>query len=147
MIQLDQANGIYSLLTLINADFINGAFELLAGFFVLNHCRVLHAHKQSRGVALSSVAFFTCWGLWNLYYYPALNQPLSFYGGLFVCAANALYLGMMLSYRNREAALVLRGAAFCPVGGYTDEDIDEHAQHFSPESYFVHRHAHKENQS
>ncbi len=103
MIPLDQITGAYALLSAINADFINGAFELLAGFFVLNHCRVLRAHKQSRGVAMSSVFFFTLWGLWNLYYYPALNQPLSFYGGLFVVAANALYLGMMLSYRRREA--------------------------------------------
>ncbi|MBI5918668.1 MAG: hypothetical protein HY849_04770 [Nitrosomonadales bacterium] len=68
---------------------------------MLNHCRVLHAHKAARGVSLASVLFFTLWGLWNLYYYPSLHQPLSFYGGLFVVAANALYAGMMLRYRLR----------------------------------------------
>lgn len=86
----------------MTADLINGSFELLAGLFVLNHCRVLHAHKQTRGVSIISAAFFTLWGFWNLYYYPALNQPLSFYGGLFVVAANAFYVGMMLRYRNRR---------------------------------------------
>jgi hypothetical protein len=106
MMPLDSLNSIHallsSLLDALSKDAINGSFELAAGFFVLNHCRVLHAHKQVRGVSLSSVAFFTLWGVWNTYYYPALNQPISFYGGVFVVAANAFYLGMMWRYRNRE---------------------------------------------
>lgn len=85
---------------MITVDLINGIFEALAGLFVLNHCRVLAQHKETRGVSVASTAFFTLWGCWNLYYYPTLNQPLSFYGGLFVVAANALYVGMMLRYRK-----------------------------------------------
>lgn len=101
MIPLDSITSLHAmLLSSITPDLINGGFELLAGFFVLNHCRVLHAHKQARGVSLASVLFFTLWGLWNLYYYPALHQPLSYYGGWFVVAANALYVGMMVSYRS-----------------------------------------------
>lgn len=84
------------------ADAINASFELLAGLFVLNHCRVLHQHKLVRGVSLDSVGFFTLWGIWNLYYYPTLNQPMSFWGGICVCAANAFYLGMALYYINLE---------------------------------------------
>lgn len=107
MIPLDSLTALYAtlawLIDAITKDAINGAFELLAGFFVLNHCRVLHAHKEVRGVSLASVLFFTLWGLWNLYYYPALHQPLSYYGGWFVVAANALYVGMMVSYRNAAA--------------------------------------------
>lgn len=87
----------------MSADLINGTIELLAGFFVLNHCRVLYAHKQARGGSMLSVAFFTLWGIWNLYYYPALNQPLSFVGAVFIVAANALYMGMLVCYRSREA--------------------------------------------
>jgi hypothetical protein len=106
MIPLDSITSLHvtlaMLLSSITPDFINGSFELLAGVFVLNHCRVLHAHKQARGVSLASVLFFTLWGLWNLYYYPSLNQPLSYYGGWFVVGANALYVGMMVSYRSRE---------------------------------------------
>jgi hypothetical protein len=104
MIPLDTLTTLHALLSAliaaINKDAINGGFELLAGFFVLNHCRVLHAHKAVRGVSMVSVAFFTLWGLWNPFYYSALQQPLSFYGGIFVVAANALYLGMMFSYRS-----------------------------------------------
>lgn len=88
---------------MISADLINGLFEAFAGLFVLNHCRVLYAHKEARGVSLASIVFFTLWGIWNLYYYPALNQPLSFYGGLFVVAANALYVWMMVTYRRARS--------------------------------------------
>lgn len=87
---------------MITPDLINGLFEALAGLFVLNHCRVLHLHKQARGVSLASVAFFTLWGIWNLYYYPALDQPLSFCGAVFIVAANALYMGMLVCYRGAD---------------------------------------------
>jgi hypothetical protein len=57
----------------MNADLINGLFE-------------------------ASVVFFTAWGVWNLFYYPALGQSLSFIGGLFVVVANSIYVGMLLIY-------------------------------------------------
>lgn len=101
-----------SLIASIDKDAINGAFELSAGFFTLNNCRVAYLHKQVRGVSMLSTAFFTLWGFWNLYYYPALHQPLSYYGALFIVSANALYLGMMVSYRSRR---VLGGEVY--LGG------------------------------
>ena len=84
-------------------DLINGLFESLAGLMVLNHCRVLYEHKETRGVSILSSAFFTAWGFWNLYYYPTLGQTLSFYGGIMVVAANMVYVGMMVFYRKKEA--------------------------------------------
>lgn len=91
---------------IIEPDLINSLFEGFAGLMVLNHCRVLHAEKMVRGVSVVSSFFFTAWGVWNVYYYPALNQPLSFYGGLFVVVANAVYVWMMIFYRKsaRNAA-------------------------------------------
>lgn len=106
----DQLTGVHtllaSLLSLVDKDAINGSFELAAGLFVLNHCRVLKAHKSLRGVSMISMGFFTLWGVWNMYYYPALGQPLSFYGGVFVVAANAFYFGMALHYRRQEALCI-----------------------------------------
>lgn len=108
MIPLDSLTTLHALLitllSAITADFINGTIEAVAGLFVLNHCRVLYAHKETRGVSIVSSLFFLCWGFWNLYYYPHLNQPISFYGGLFVVAANVLYVGMMVNYRHRPLA-------------------------------------------
>lgn len=82
-------------------DLINGLFEVLAGLMVLNHCRVLYADKVVRGVSVATTVFFTAWGIWNLFYYPALGQPWSFAGGLVMVAANALYVGMLLHYTDR----------------------------------------------
>lgn len=123
MIQTDSILSVHALLAgllaAIDKDFVNGSFELLAGFFVLNHCRVLRLHKQARGVSLTSVCFFTLWGLWNLYYYPALNQPLSFYGSLFVVAANALYVGMMVRYCRADVPDERRFYLGTESAGYT----------------------------
>lgn len=106
MIPLDSLTSIHallaSLLSAIDKDAVNGGFEVGGGFFMLNHCRVLHAHKSVRGVSMLSSLFFLTWGVWNLYYYPALNQPVSFYGALFITAASSIYIAMMLHYRRRE---------------------------------------------
>lgn len=81
-------------------DLINGLFEALAGFAVLNNCRALYRDKEFKGVSLLSVVFFTSWGFWNLYYYPHLHQMLSFLGGLLIVGANSLWVGLMLYYRK-----------------------------------------------
>lgn len=83
-------------------DLVNGAFEGAAGFMVLNHCRVLRTEKIVRGVSILSSFFFTLWGFWNLYYYPSLSQPISFYGGIMVVCANSLYIAMLIHYRSQE---------------------------------------------
>lgn len=66
MIPLDTLTALHALLTGliadIDKDFINGTFELSAGFFVINHCRVLYLHKEARGISMLSVIFFTVWG-------------------------------------------------------------------------------------
>ena len=79
-------------------DLINGLFELFAGFFVLMHCHRLLKDKQVKGVSLVATTFFTSWGIWNLYYYPHLGQWLSFFGGLSIVCANALWISMMVYY-------------------------------------------------
>ena len=87
-------------------DLINGSFELLGGFFILNHCRALYAHKMVKGVSIISTIFFSSWGIWNLYYYPYLGQWLSFAGGLLISAANLLWIAMMVYYtRNPGNAM------------------------------------------
>lgn len=79
-------------------DLINAAFEALAGLFILNHCRVLIRDKMVRGVSVISAGFFTAWGFWNLYFYPAVGQFWSFVGGIFVVLANAIYVAMLVYY-------------------------------------------------
>lgn len=82
-------------------DYINGAFECLSGFFVLNHCRAVMRDKMVAGVSIASVCFFTLWGFWNLYYYPQLGQLYSFIGGLFIVTANSIYIYLLFKYRTK----------------------------------------------
>jgi len=102
-------------------DLINGAFETLAGLFVLNHCRVLVKDKAVAGVSILSVAFFTAWGVWNLWYYPALGQTASFIGGLVVVAANLVYVGLLVRYSRGIYVIRLRrrlGSVVCWFRGH-----------------------------
>ncbi len=102
-------------------DQINGTFETLGALFVLNHCRKVWLDKRIAGVSVLSTAFFTAWGFWNLYYYPHLNQPFSFYGGLALVVANSLWVGMMAAIKINEAA----GVNKITDGYMTVDPLDE----------------------
>jgi hypothetical protein len=86
-------------------DLVNGAFELLGGVFVLDHCRAVYRDRSVAGVSIPSTIFFTGWGVWNLYYYyyPSLGQWWSFVGGLSIVAANALWIALLLRYRRARS--------------------------------------------
>ena len=84
------------------ADIINASFEVFGGFFILNHCRIVYKDKMVAGVSIASTVFFSCWGLWNIYYYPSLDQLWSFYGGIFIVCVNSLYVGLLIYYRNNK---------------------------------------------
>lgn len=82
----------------MSPDLINGAFEGMASLFILNHCRVLVIDKSVRGVSVLSCAFFTLWGFWNLYFYPAVGQAWSFWGGVLVVLANTIYVLLLVYF-------------------------------------------------
>jgi hypothetical protein len=81
-------------------DIINGSFEALGGFFILLSVLKLHRAKCVSGVSYVHVAFFSAWGYWNLYFYPHLDQWLSFWGGLFLVATNTWWLGQIVYYNR-----------------------------------------------
>ncbi len=86
-------------------DLVNGAFELLGSAFILLSVRKLYQDKLVRGVHWMGVAFFASWGYWNLYFYPYLDQWVSFAGGLAIVAANTVWLGQMVYYILAEQRL------------------------------------------
>ena len=85
------------------ADLTNGCFEFLGGLLVLNHCRAVLRDKAVKGVSVFSTAVFALWGVWNIYYYPSLDQWASFAGGLVIVSANALWVVLLLKYRRGNA--------------------------------------------
>jgi uncharacterized membrane protein YfcA len=83
-------------------DIINGIFELGGGILLILNCFKLYKDKVVKGVSISVCAFFTVWGYWNLYYYPCLNQWVSFAGGILIVAANSVWVAMAIIYSRKE---------------------------------------------
>ena len=83
-------------------DNINGAFEIVGGVFVAMNVLRLHSDKNVRGVSMVAVSFFTVWGIWNLAYYPALDQWWSALGASSVALMNMVWLGQMVYYTRKE---------------------------------------------
>jgi hypothetical protein len=83
-------------------DQINGIFEFCGGLFILTSIFKLYKDKQVKGVTLAHPIFFFLWGLWNLYFYPHLNQMFSFYGGIMVAFTNLIWICQIIYYRKRK---------------------------------------------
>lgn len=84
------------------ADALNGTFELLGGFAIILSIVKLHRDKMVRGVSWLHTSFFALWGFWNLYYYPSLDQWLSFSGGIFITTTNTIWVLMLIYYTRLE---------------------------------------------
>jgi hypothetical protein len=83
-------------------DLINGLFEGSGGFLLANNVRLLLKHKAVKGVSIVTTAIFSCWGFWNLFYYPHLKQWLSFSGGILVVIANTTWVVLAIYYTRRK---------------------------------------------
>jgi len=83
-------------------DTTNGVFELCGGIFITLHCIKLYRQKMVRGTSIAAVTTFVLWGFWNLYYYPHLNQWLSFFGGIGTVTANIVWVAMLIYYTRKE---------------------------------------------
>lgn len=83
-------------------DFLNGSFELAGGLFILLSIFKLRREKRVRGVSYVHVGYFTAWGYWNIYYYPYLDQWMSFIGGLSIVLINTVWLGQIIYYTIME---------------------------------------------
>lgn len=81
-------------------DTINGLFEGIGSILIWLNIRQLYRDKQTKGVHIAPILFWVLWGFWNLFYYPHLNQWLSFAGGVSVVTANTVWIGQMVYYRR-----------------------------------------------
>jgi hypothetical protein len=89
---------------MIHLDVINGSFELLGAFFTWKNALRLYRDKNLEGVYWPTIAFFTMWGMWNIYYYPNLGQWLSFIGGILLISGNLAWTiqAIYYVYKNRK---------------------------------------------
>lgn len=81
-------------------DLINGSFEIGGAIFHCFSIRKLYHSKQVRGVSWTPFAYFMIFGLWNLFYYPSLDQWFSFVGGIAIITTNIIWLVLAWRYRK-----------------------------------------------
>ncbi len=91
------------------ADTVNGLFEILGGFFVFLSIRTLIRDKELKGYNPATIGFFTAWGFWNLYFYPAVGATLSFLGGIVICLTNIVFIFLIFYYKWRNNNDKIRG--------------------------------------
>ena len=84
-------------------DTINDSFELIAGLFLILNIVELYKRKITVGIHILPVFFFTLWGIWNIIYYPAIGQKLSFYAGLLIVFNNGIWVIMALYYKYKNS--------------------------------------------
>lgn len=82
-------------------DVANGSFEVLGSVATWFNVRRLLRDRVVHGVDYRSMAFFAAWGLWNLVYYPHLDQWFSFAGGVLLVTGNLAWLSLGLYYKMR----------------------------------------------
>lgn len=73
----------------------------------------LHKDRVVKGVYWPITGFFALWGVWNLYYYRAIEQWFSWYGGMVLVVGNLLWFGQAIyfaSHRWRTAQGAACGA-------------------------------------
>jgi hypothetical protein len=85
----------------LTPDLINGLFEFIGSVFLWLNVYRLYNDKMVRGYDWKTTAFFSSWGIWNLYFYPSLDQMWSFAGGCSIVLANTVWLAQMYYYRKR----------------------------------------------
>jgi hypothetical protein len=82
-------------------DLINGSLEMTGALLLLRNCHLLYQHKRVQGVSVATTAFFSIWGIWNLYFYPANHLWVSFAGGVCLAAVNMTWVTLALYYSRR----------------------------------------------
>lgn len=83
-------------------DLINGLFEGLGAILCWFNVTRLRKDKEVKGVSWAVQAFFSLWGIWNLYYYPSLGQWASFWGGVGLVSGNATWVILAIKYSRSD---------------------------------------------
>jgi hypothetical protein len=83
-------------------DIINGLFEFFGAVAAYKNVAALRRDKNVAGIYWPNFMFYTLWGVWNIYFYPALGQWFSFVGGLAILSGTASWLGLYWYYRYAQ---------------------------------------------
>ncbi len=97
----------------MNPDLINGLFEFIGSLMIWANVARILKDKEVKGIDWRVTGFFWAWGLWNLFYYPHLDQWWSFAGGVSIVIANTVWLSLAWWYSKPRSRH--RAGLICPV--------------------------------
>lgn len=100
---------LLALPALATPDFFNGCFEFGGALWLLKDVAALYRARKIEGVHWAPRAYFALWGVWNLFYYPALSQWWSFSGGLAIVCVNTFWVLQLLWYSFTDVLLTMPG--------------------------------------
>lgn len=87
---------------MIKPDHINALFEFGGACAIALSVRRIARDKTIKGMHWAPIAFFTSWGIFNIFYYPAIDQIWSFRAGMLVTMVNLVYLSAIVRYWPRR---------------------------------------------
>lgn len=86
----------------MNPDLTQAFWELGSAVFGLLNIRAIRRSKSIAGVHWAPTAFFTAWGVYNLWFYDALHLPVAWWAGMAITAVNLIWLSHALYYMGRR---------------------------------------------
>ena len=86
-------------------DIINGTLEFGGAIVIGISVWQLYQKKYAAGVSPYQFGFFSVWGIWNIFYYPQLDQWWSMAGGIAVVSMNTLWLVLYIYYDRKMKKL------------------------------------------
>lgn len=86
----------------VTPDLINGLFQVAGAVIQWGNVVRIRRHKSVKGFDPKTIAFFSIYGLWCLYFFQGLNQWMSFIGGLMIVAVNIIWLTHVFYYWMKE---------------------------------------------
>src|SRR3990167_1554443 len=75
-----------------SADLGNAILEFVGGCLIFLHTKRAWKDQEIKGVHWGPFVFFWTWGVYNLWYYAHIGQPISGYIAFMPCLANTAYL-------------------------------------------------------
>jgi len=79
-------------------DKVNSSLLGLSAILLAMNVRQLYQDKTVRGVSLWPVVLYDVWGIWDLYYFPSLNQWFSMCASFIACCINTVWLALAIYY-------------------------------------------------
>lgn len=82
----------------MNPDITQACWELGSACFGLLNIRAILRARKIDGVHWAPTLFFAAWGVYNLWFYDALNLPAAWWAGMAITAVNSLWLGLVFYF-------------------------------------------------